>query len=126
MMIKNILRGQTKHFDKLAASARVKKGIRPRNPDKRIAMKLNRRERLFPQNTLEKLDYNPHPWFSIQRVKALAKHYEDILNYSWRRNKLNKKEVAEFVKEQKKLEKKLVRIQLLAPDWLRFFLKFEV
>lgn len=82
--------------------------LRRRRAENRSEFKLKRRERTLAQFTMEKLEYDGHPWFTLARVKALAGHYQKNLNFSWRRNKIEHEERAVFVEDQRKMEKELV------------------
>lgn len=82
--------------------------LRRRRAENRAEFKLKRRERTMAQFTMEKLEYDGHPWFTLARVKALAGHFQKNLNYSWRKNKIDPEVTAAFVEDQRKMEKELV------------------
>lgn len=85
--------------------------LRKRQPESRAEMKRKRRERTLAQFTVEKLEFEGHPWFTVSRIKALAGHYQRNLNYSWKKNNIDEEERKEFVKKQKEMEQELVIFQ---------------
>lgn len=50
--------------------------LRKRNPEKRAAQKLKRRNGKVAQFTVDRLEYTSHAWFTVPRIRALGEHIE--------------------------------------------------